>query len=163
MNRIIRSSLSLIIIVLLFVAPFQLTAQRHESSLADAETMAAIDAEEDINKIQWLGCGCIGTAIGVGAAYLMVPAPRPDRLMGKSPEYIWAYTSVYRSKARSIQTKLAFIGCGVTGIIATAVVIFLAANACNDANCQPIDTSCGLEGCSDSEGCSSSSTSCSDN
>ena len=84
----INTSIVLCAVLLIVVAPFQSLAQRaaddDKGNLQDAERLAKIDAENDVNAVKWLGCGLIGTALGVGIAYFVVPSPPPERLMGKS-------------------------------------------------------------------------------
>ena len=60
--------------------------------------------------------GAIGT-------YFYQPAPPPALLIGKSPEYITAYTSTYQSKRGNIQAQWTSVGC-LSGciILGTAVV-----------------------------------------
>ena len=95
MRDSINKSIVLCVVLLIVVAPFQSLAQRvaddDKGNLQDAERLAEIDAENDVNAVKWLGCGLIGTALGVGIAYFVVPSPPPERLMGKSSDYVWLY------------------------------------------------------------------------
>ena len=62
--------------------------------------------------------GCIGFTAGVvvplGAVYRYQPDPPPERLLGKSPEYVEFYTDAYTSKARSLRVKWAAAGAATT-------------------------------------------------
>ena len=59
-----------------------------------------------------------GVLIPIVRIYNYQPHPPPERLIGKSPEYVESYTSVYETKARLLRTKLAAAGattgCGLT-------------------------------------------------
>lgn len=61
------------------------------------------------------GIGCIiglttGVLIPLVRIYNHLPHPPPERLIGKSPEYIEFYADAYKSKTRSLRTKLAAAG-----------------------------------------------------
>lgn len=145
----IHKSIVLFTAILILTTPFQSMAQRgvndDKGNLQDAERFGEMDAENDVNTMKWLGCGCIGLAIGVGIAYFALPSPPQERLIGKSSDYVWLYTGAYKAKARSKQLKYSLIGCGITSTIAGIVGIVLAAHACSETACEPIDPSCGLE------------------
>ena len=59
-----------------------------------------------------------GVLIPIVRIYNNQPHLPPERLIGKSPEYVESYTSVYKTKARVLRTKLAVAGattgCGLT-------------------------------------------------
>ncbi len=64
-----------------------------------------------------IGCVLAGTILfGVLAVPISVymyphsPSPPPERLLGKTPEYVAAYTQAYRSKAISLRKKLVTAG-----------------------------------------------------
>ena len=71
--------------------------------------------------------GCIGFTAGVvvsfSAVYRYPPDPPPERLLGKSPEYVEFYTDAYRSKARSLRTKWAAAGAATP--VLSGLVLFL--------------------------------------
>lgn len=56
--------------------------------------------------------------VGMAVALIYSPSPPTERFIGKSPEYISAYTDAYRSKARWLQAQWAAggaaTGCGVS-------------------------------------------------
>ena len=71
------------------------------------------------------GC-CIGMTIGylipfaVAANYKI--EPRPEHLLGKSPEYVDFYTDVYKTRVRQLRAREAavgsvFAGCGVSSLL----------------------------------------------
>ena len=66
---------------------------------------------------------CIGPVIGIAIGglapligiYRYQGNPPPERLVGKSPEYVEFYTAAYQAKTRSIRTKWATAG-GLIGV-----------------------------------------------
>ena len=75
------------------------------------------------------GIGCmagltVGVLIPIIRIYNHLPHPPPERLIGKSPEYVEFYTDTYKAKTRSLRTKLAAAGaatgCGL-GILGCLV------------------------------------------
>ena len=56
--------------------------------------------------------------VGMAVALIYSPSPPTERFIGKSPEYISAYTDTYKSKARWLQAQWAAggaaTGCGVS-------------------------------------------------
>ena len=73
---------------------------------------------------------CIGMAIGGLAPLIGIYSyqgnPHPERLAGKSPEYVESYTDAYQAKTRSIRTKWAagggLIGVGCLSILSISVL-----------------------------------------
>lgn len=51
--------------------------------------------------------------------------PPPERLLGKSPEYIEAYTQIYTSKITSLRKRLVIAG-SITGNAGFALAMLLA-------------------------------------
>ena len=72
---------------------------------------AKLDVRKDVNTILWLGAGCLFSILGVGAAYVIKPSPPASRLLGKSSDYVAAYTNCYRHEGRKLQTRAAAVGC----------------------------------------------------
>ena len=103
--------------VLIFSMSFVARAQRN-SVQAEVRLAAEQDANKDVNKPFWFGAGCFLSGISfffptpfgyivspsgaIGTDFYR-PAPPPTRLIGKSPEYITAYTLTYQLKRGSIQ------------------------------------------------------------
>ena len=179
MNEYLNKSITVSIITLMLITPIQLIGQRSreasESTVTQAKADAEVDAKEDVNALQWIGCGCL--IYGVPAAFLVVPSPKQERLIGKSADYVYVYTSAYKAKRRSLQTRYAMIGCATTTVIGIGVLIYAISSegieCCTgpDASCTPDFSGCDTPDCSSSgcsspscsspEGCSSSSNGCS--
>ena len=94
------------------------------SDFDDARMAAERDAKSDVSAWLWLGAGCLFNLLGVGAAYVIVPSPPASRLLGKSNEYIAAYTDMYKDSARGVQVKNALIGCGANAACGVLYYVF---------------------------------------
>ena len=57
--------------------------------------------------MRWVFCGIIG----VIGAEVYKPSPPAAQLVGKSPEYVVAYTHAYKAKTRNLQLSAAVPGC----------------------------------------------------
>ena len=109
---------------LTFSTPFVTIAQQNFVQ-AEAATAAEADANKDVNKLLCFSTGCVFSALfflpspygyflpptGIIGSYSYRPSPPPSRLIGKSPEYIAAYTSVYQLKRADIQAQWTSAGC----------------------------------------------------
>lgn len=75
------------------------------------------DGKAEANQLIWglVGFGC--GIVGVGAAYLWAPSVPMGRIIGKSQEYVAAYTDSYRSAAKGAQAMAAGVGCVAWGLI----------------------------------------------
>lgn len=85
----------------------------------DARAQGEADAESEVNKMAWVGIGFLLGLVGVIIAYAVTPTPPQARLIGKSPEYVTAYTQAFQSKAKSIQGTQSVVGC----LVGTALSI----------------------------------------
>ena len=123
---------------LTFSMPFATLAQQNSveaQAIIDAATM---DANKDVNKPLWFGTGCLMSGlvflplpgwsscllppVGLTGTYFYQPEPPLARLMGKSPEYVEAYTSTYKSTRGNIQVRWASAGCITGGVIVGSVL-----------------------------------------
>lgn len=111
-----------VLVFLMAVLPFSLpftTLAQQNSVEAEAIADAAADANRDVNKPLWFGSGCLLSGLaflhwyscllplaGLAGSYFYRPHPPTSRLLGKSPEYMVAYTSAYKSKSGNIQDGL---------------------------------------------------------
>lgn len=110
---------SLLTVLLIFSTPLLVIAQQN-SIVLEAQLAAERDAKADVNQLNWrlfglgmafIGGGCILGPVAIASAYVHLPTPPAGRFIGKSPEYILAYTEVYESKARRLQVESAVVGC----------------------------------------------------
>lgn len=139
--------------VLTFSLPFTTLAQQN-SLEAEAMAAAAADANRDVNKRLWfgggfllfwagaccllyelsythnirpaflLGCSSLLPSAGLAGSYFYRPDPPAMQLVGKSPEYIAAYTSTYKSERGNIQAKWASAGCLGGGVVVVGGLIY---------------------------------------
>ena len=73
------------------------------------------------------GIGCIiGNSIPMIPVYFYPISPPPERLIGKTPEYVASYTNAYKTKTEQLRIKAASIGAGVgTGLLLGLMVVSL--------------------------------------
>lgn len=95
------------------------------SLIKDAIANAETAAEAGANKTVWLGVGFFTSCIGVALASFIEPSPPRSYLIGKSPEYVVAFTRAYKKKAKGIQTRNAMIGCAASGVACGATALLL--------------------------------------
>ncbi len=120
--------------VLIFSMPFVTLAQQNiESAEAttDAERDAMIakatadaerDSQADTDTTFWFIIGCFGSVLGFLYANYNVPTVPADRLIGKSPDYVTTYSSVYVRESKAIRQKRVVTGCVTSAI--TGVVLY---------------------------------------
>lgn len=108
-----------------FSSPLFVLAQQNQGILG-IRAAAGQDAQNDVNKLLWGGGsfllgitgGCILGSVGVIGASAYQPAPPAQRLIGKSPQYILAYTKTYKAKVRRTQVRYSTVGCMGGSVIA---------------------------------------------
>ncbi len=116
--RTLRNSLAVVVGFGLLLDPVVAFGQENPSPSESAREAAESDARRDVAWPLWLGCGCLFLYFAPLGALLYTPSAPADRLVGKSPDYVIAYTGAYRSKIRSFQVKYSLIGCFSTAAIA---------------------------------------------
>ena len=104
-------------------APYGYAPQPVDTNRAVMEATA--DAQADENGALWFFAGCILGLIGVVIAYVAEPTPPPERLMGKSPEYLSVYTTTYSSQGRSAQLHSALWGFGTFVVVFVAIYVIV--------------------------------------
>jgi hypothetical protein len=80
------------------------------------------DAIAESSSAAWFMLGCLLGGIGVIIAFVAEPTPPPARFIGKSPEWIMAYSQAYKSAGRSSQGKSAIFGCLTIAAVFLALV-----------------------------------------
>ncbi len=88
---------------------------------------AEMDADLATSQALWLAAGFFGGIAGVLVAYILQPNPPASKFLGKSPEYVAAYSECYRRKARAIRTQKAWLGClagALFGVSVSVGVVF---------------------------------------
>jgi hypothetical protein len=114
-------------IFLVFPINSALFAQETASACADAQRQATMDTSGGT----WFAIGCLAGLIGWLIAYAMDSNPPASSLVGKSPEYVAAYSDCYKNKAKSIKTNRAMVGClvGTTVAVVIDVVIITSSSS----------------------------------
>lgn len=105
-----------------------------QEDLGKARVDGERDANADTSGILWFGAGCALGAIGIVLGFVIDPSPPAARLMGKSPEYVAAYSASYKSAGKSAQGKLAIYGCATTTLVVLAIYIIIIATAVKAVN-----------------------------
>jgi len=82
-------------------------------------------ARASTNGTIWLLVGCLGGIVGIAIAYVVEPNPPATMLLGKSPEYVAAYSDAYKQTAKGVQTSKAWTGC-IAGTLAYVLLYALA-------------------------------------
>ena len=75
-----------------------------------------------------VGCAILFGALAVPIGVHMYPhnvTPPPERLLGKSPEYVEAYTQIYTSKTTSLRKRLVIAG-SIAGNVGMVLATLLA-------------------------------------
>lgn len=143
--------------LLLSVICGSLAAQEMPSIIQQASAEARTDAHHDVNCLPWFTCGLLFLDIPVIVGFFAVSGPPLERMIGKSPDYVWAYTREYRATRRTLQVRYAGAGCLITTTVVSIVLITTASSGgCGD----PCNPTCNGPNCSDETGCLNSSSSC---
>ena len=119
-------TLSFIMAVMLFTTPY-LTLAQQTSDAAQAIFDARRDATLANTQI-WGAVGCLLGVTGMLIAYVVTPTVLPEKLLGKSPEYVAYYTSTYQKLVKNDQITHATIGCVIgTGTMVGLWIILISA------------------------------------
>jgi hypothetical protein len=132
MSKSIRTGIALALAVAVLVYPTTALAQEATGTAAEGVVAGQVDGRANTSGCLWFGAGCMFTYFGVGAAYLITPSPPATRLLGRSIEYVYAYTDAYAASARSVQTSNAWWGCILSNTVGWGlyvVIVLLAAAA----------------------------------
>ena len=133
MRSSIRSYIAIALAVAVLVYPTTVLAQETAGTASEGAVAGQTDGRTNTSGILWFGAGCLFHVFGIGAAYLITPNPPAMRLLGKSSDYVAAYTDAYGSSAKSVQTKNAWTGCCVSsaayGVYVVVVLVLAAAAA----------------------------------
>ncbi len=115
MKKVFKLMTATTVALMLVSEPTMLMAQNSVAS--QACTQAQQDVQMEVNKTMWLVIGFFGGLIGVAAAYIIEPTPPASKLLGKSPEYVAAYTDCYKEAGKKIQTHAAIKGCVISLLV----------------------------------------------
>ncbi len=118
MKKFTRMLTAGVVALVLIGEPAMLMAQSSNATQACAQ--AQQDVQMEVNKTLWLAIGFFGGIFGIAAAYIIEPSPPASKLLGKSPEYVAAYTDCYKEAGKKIQTNAAIKGCVIGALVSIA-------------------------------------------
>ena len=102
-----------VLMVLLLVA-VPLMAQSDDGGAAQGR----IDGQRDgKGSAVWILAGCCLSWIGIIIAYLVKPTPPASSMIGKSSDYVAAYTEAYKSEGGKKNAMYAAGGCVASAIV----------------------------------------------
>jgi hypothetical protein len=130
-----KKTISIVLAVLMGLFPLIIWGSDNTIQTEPCQ-QAIADAKADVSAWQWIGVGCLFTLFGVAAAYIIKPTPPPDKLLGKSPEYVESYTDCFVKQCRRTRGGNAWIGLGVSTAATLVVgIVVLAAAASAGQSC----------------------------
>ena len=115
------------IAVIMSLMVFAVPILAQQSDLVAGRMAGEQSARASTNGNLWLAAGCLAGIIGVVIAYVIEPNPPATALLGKSPEYVAAYTDGYKMAAKRIQTSKAWTGCLIGAVISIGAAVLAAA------------------------------------
>ncbi len=118
-------SIAIVLVFVVFATP--ILAQQGE--IMAGRMAGEQSAKANVNGTTWLAIGCIGGLLGVIIAYVYEPSPSSTMLLGKSPEYVAAYSDAYKMTAKKVQTGKAWTGCIVFTLVYAALYVLAIAAA----------------------------------
>ena len=138
------------------------TIARLTTSHVEAEDAAPVDtskvvadaqaaAEAEVNMSLWFATGCLLNVFGIISAFSVRPSPPESHLIGKSPEYVEAFTEAYLQKAKSIQREGAIAGC-LAGTLLSCGIIILVLKAAADKAAEDMKEDLDPGGCAAPQG-----------
>ncbi len=71
------------------------------------------------------GCGLVLCSLPISYATSVQPSPPPERLLGKSPEYVKTYTAVYVKNAKRKRNRSMMMGYAVPTLLGASVYLLL--------------------------------------
>jgi len=133
MNILKHKSFVAIAVVMSFVV-FATPILAQQGEITAGRMAGEQAARANTNGMLWMAIGCVGSWVGVAAAYIYEPSPPATPLLGKSPEYVAAYTDAYKATAKNVQTGKVWTGCIISAVLYTVsyVLLFAAAAATTD-------------------------------
>ena len=126
-NPAIKPVIVLLIVLFLYI-PVEMYAhsmQSQELAIIDAKN----DARANTSGSNWFLLGCFGSVFTVAFVYTVEPSPPQTRLLGKSPEYVAAYSDTYRNEVRSLRAKYTLYGVLTNCVCFVTFYVFLIAAA----------------------------------
>lgn len=123
-------TLSLFLALLIIAVP--ILAQQTQQEVLRAEQQGEQDAIRDHKKMTWFIVGCLALVPGLLIATLIEPRPPQAAILGKSPDYVAAYTDAYVRKTKGLRTNWALYGCGTGALLYVGLWVAVIAAAASE-------------------------------
>jgi len=127
-NSFIKIPISLLLSLVIITLPLLAQQAETQNAVTEAEKQAIVDA----NGTLWLVVGCVGSILAVVIGQVIEPKPPQSALLGKSPEYVAAYTDAYVKKVKKIRLNNSLIGCGISGAAEVLLYVLVIAAATSE-------------------------------
>ena len=98
----------------------QIAIAQQTSEIQQATQDARRDAQQNVSPFAWASVGFVCGCFGPAYAYLATPEIPVGALLGKTPTYVDAYTSVYHQNAKRRRLQASVIGCAIGSAVSTA-------------------------------------------
>ncbi|MYC75385.1 hypothetical protein F4X10_06400 [Candidatus Poribacteria bacterium] len=108
-----------VIFITVFVLVTSQVASAQTSEVEQATADARRDAELNVSPIAWGSAGFVCSFFAPIYAYVALPEVPVGALLGKSPEYVDAYTLVYQENVRRRRIQASIIGCAIGSALGT--------------------------------------------
>ena len=105
--------------LLVLVMP-QIVIAQEASEIQQATQDARRDSQLNVSPFAWGAAGFVCGCLAPAYAFLSTPDVPVGALLGKSPVYVNAYTTVYQENAKRQRIQAAVIGCAVGSAVSTA-------------------------------------------
>ena len=77
---------------------------------------ARADAFLYVDSSLWYLVGACPCILPIVSSSMTIPQPPPERLLGKSPEYVKYYTTEYQAEVENHRTKYSSMGCAMSTV-----------------------------------------------
>lgn len=105
----IHTVFQIFVITVFVLALSQIDSAQQVSEVEQATADARRDAELNVSPIVWGSAGFVCSFFAPIYAYLALPEVPVSALLGRSPEYVDAYTQVYYQNARRRRIQASFV------------------------------------------------------
>ncbi len=104
------------------------TSVSDATEAADDVARAIEDANVDVRLMRqgaWFTAGCLLGVLGILLAYFITPIPPTERFIGKSAEYVHAYTNEFIRVSQRSRIRAASQGCATNALVSAGVYAIL--------------------------------------
>lgn len=115
----IHTVFQIFVITVFVLALSQIASAQQISEVEQAAADARRDAELNVSPLAWGSAGFVCSFFAPIYAYLAMPEVPVEALLGRSPEYVDAYTQVYHQNARRRRLQASVIGCAIGSAVSS--------------------------------------------